>query len=272
MALGSVGTTTRTVHMRATYFSGPPTMAWAEAAASINPPGVSITDVARALRQLELLVKYATLVQQRAPTASGADISAYSVLLAALAHLPRVASGERSVAEPSSGDDVVEAKIIEESVPLRESGLPTHPLAEWPGLVPLLPQLSRVKWSSQVLADVAPKSAEDQVSVISIEMRSPLTAVLEIPPTLWPVLGGGLLLLVERIATAPVRIARKQKEELLKIAALDQRIRQAQAGRADGFSDLLREEGPRGSTGPTEVIFVDPDDPNDELETISATG
>ena len=71
--------------------------------------------------------------------------------------------------------------------------------------------------SSETLAGGVPSatdvSLDWQVPVVSISMGSPLTAVLEIPAELWPVVGGGLLILLERIATAPARIARNSRKK-----------------------------------------------------------
>lgn len=103
------------------------------------------------------------------------------------------------------------------------------------------------------------------VSVVSVRMGSPLVAVLEIPPALWIGTAFAFLALAERIATAPVRISRKRKEELLRIAVTDEQIERIHI-RADSLSELLLDEGPReASRGPVEIVFTDPGDPDEEI-------
>ena len=85
-------------------------------------------------------------------------------------------------------------------------------------------------------------------------MASPLVAVLEISPAMWLAYGFAIVALAERTATMKVRITRKRKEELLKIAVTDQGL-----ARADVLAELLLSEGPEhGRRGPVEVAFTDP--------------
>jgi hypothetical protein len=109
---------------------------------------------------------------------------------------------------------------------------------------------------------------DTSVSVVSIRMDSPLVAVVEIPAAVWLGAAVAFLALAERIATLPVRIARKRKEELLKIAIADAEIERVNA-RADALGLLLLDEGPRlDKRGPEEVVFMDPDEPDDELDDV----
>jgi hypothetical protein len=111
---------------------------------------------------------------------------------------------------------------------------------------------------------------DDDVTVTALRMGSPLEVLVEIPSALWPVLALGLLTLTERITTMPVRIARKRKEELLKSAILDRQTTLVNDGRADVLAQLLIQEGPhRDARAPDEVLFLDPEDPEDELELVS---
>lgn len=107
------------------------------------------------------------------------------------------------------------------------------------------------------------------ISVVALRMGSPLEILVEIPLATWPLLGLGLLALAERIATMPVRIARKRKEELLKSAMLDRQTSLVNDARADVLAELLLRDGPRRSKAPDEIAFLDPGDPDDELEAIS---
>lgn len=107
-------------------------------------------------------------------------------------------------------------------------------------------------------------------SVIALRMESPLQAVLEIPLVTWPALAIGLLALTERIATMPVRISRKRKQELLKSAIVDKQTQLVVDSSADVLARLLLREGPdRRISGPSEVTFLDPDDPSEELEPVA---
>ena len=118
------------------------------------------------------------------------------------------------------------------------------------------------------MADVAGTLAADSdVAVVSVQMASPLEVALEIPAALWLPFGFGFLALAERIATMGVRIARKRKQELLKAAITDKQIQLVSEGRADVLALLVLNEGPRaGSSGPDEIVFSDPNDPDDEVE------
>lgn len=108
---------------------------------------------------------------------------------------------------------------------------------------------------------------DEETWVVSVRMGSPLEVVLQIPAVLWSGIAIGLLALTERITTTPVRIARKRKEELLRSAILDQQIELVRAGSADVLAQLLLEEGPcRATRGPDNIAFLDPDDPDDQLE------
>lgn len=107
-------------------------------------------------------------------------------------------------------------------------------------------------------------------SVVSLRMDSPLEIVLEIPLVAWPGIAIGLLALAERIATMPVRIARKRKEEMLQSAILDKQTQLVSDGRADVLAELLLQQGPdRQVRGPDDIAFLDPEDPRDELEAVA---
>lgn len=115
--------------------------------------------------------------------------------------------------------------------------------------------------------DAAPLVAAQSPSVIALRMDSPLEILVQVPVAGWPVLGIGLIALTERIATMPVRITRKWKQERLKSAVLDKQTQAVISTRADVFARLLLENGPaRDHSGPHEVTFLDPDDPGGELE------
>jgi hypothetical protein len=113
-----------------------------------------------------------------------------------------------------------------------------------------------------------------QIDVVTVCMASPLEIVLDIPTAAW--VGGlfGLLALAERIATAPVRISRKRKEELYEIAVLDRATAALSQPRdlvaeapADALSELILQA--RLGAGPDEITFFDPEDPDEELEPIT---
>jgi hypothetical protein len=90
--------------------------------------------------------------------------------------------------------------------------------------------------------------------------------VIDIAPALWTAIGSGVLLLVEQLATAPARVARKRKEELLKSAVLDAQTEIVKRGQAEVLAGLLRKEGPDRKCGPDEVLFIDPNEPGAELD------
>jgi RNA polymerase sigma factor (sigma-70 family) len=122
--------------------------------------------------------------------------------------------------------------------------------------------------ASPVSQPASPSSKTPRhASVISLRMGSPLDVVLEIPIVAWSFVGLGLLALAERIATAPVRIARKRRQELLKTAVIDRQTQLINDGKADVLAQLLLKEGPRGPTrGPDDITLFDPADPGDELD------
>lgn len=237
-----VATAVKAVHMRVTYF--------AAGSSELTTPAVRLAPVtpralARATHQLELMIEYAALLSD----------------------------GQTSARNP------VDQKIR----PLSESALDVGDLVHLFGQDPsfaesALDQLSEgrhaelTKGTAAIMARLSAKLSaqrDERVTVASVHLSSPLEVVLAIPVVVWPGLAIGLLALAELIATAPVRISRKRKEELLKSAILDTRIALAESGRADVLAELLLEEGPAPRLGPSEIVFDDPDEPEDELEYLS---
>jgi hypothetical protein len=76
--------------------------------------------------------------------------------------------------------------------------------------------------------------------VISVEMTSPLSAVLEIPPEAAAAFGFALLLLLERIATAQTRVSKKRAKDLRDKALYDRERALIETGRLDMAVELLR--------------------------------
>lgn len=242
-ALGVKAVTVRSHVSSALYKLGASSRTEASATAHAGEHRLSRTpaDPARAFRQLELLIKYALLVTP--PTK--ADLSPLWSSLYEKYVAPREEASLLEMLEDVPGEEMPPAAPAESKRPDR-------------GLVPAV--LEGLPYERSVRGP--------SVSVISIRMESPLQVVLEIPAVLWAGMAIGLLALAERITTTSVRIARKRKEELLKIAILDKQTELVRAGRADVLAQLLLEHGPqRTARGPDEIAFVDPNDPEDELET-----
>jgi hypothetical protein len=103
-------------------------------------------------------------------------------------------------------------------------------------------------------------SVLSEVQVITLRMESPLEVLLEIPAEVWLVSGFGLVALAERLATAPVRIARKRKEEILKSIALDHEIETIARARADTLAEALQKRQLKGDTPPPKFWFGGYDD------------
>jgi hypothetical protein len=78
--------------------------------------------------------------------------------------------------------------------------------------------------------------------LLSVEMKSPLTVVIELPWESVIFMGAGLLLLAERICTFKPRVSRKRKEELLKATVLDKVTETVAAARADALAQVLLDE------------------------------
>lgn len=107
-------------------------------------------------------------------------------------------------------------------------------------------------------------SKQFPVHVVVLRMNSPLEVILEIPPPLWVVAGFGFIALAERIAIAPVRISRKRKEEILKSAQLDHKIKTIAEMRADALAETLQanhDDPPRPELG----FLIDVDDATEDL-------
>jgi len=266
--------------MRVRYFAGVAGFVGADMpsiGASVGRIGAA--DVARAFRQIELVFEYAALVRQHGvaqppplyfevpdrTVVSSWDRTTIAEWAASQgpAAIAEVAAQLRGLRDENI-DDLSDEEVERIGAQLRALEAAAEQEPEEASREPYHPG-STLGGSPTIVEDV-------EVAVVSIEMSSPLVAVYEIPPALWPVLGSGILMLMERIATAPVRIARKRKEELLKIAELDARIKLEHSARADVLAEILRREGPAHSTGPSDVVFIDPDNPDDELADISAVG
>ena len=232
--------------MRATYFTW---LAPDERPSPAPPRGVTPSDLAIAFRQLELLVDFAGRLGNEPPIGVGAE--------------PRPET--KLVTESTPGG---ETRVRIEYEYSAEYG------AEPPDVADLL-WLDRSRATRELLRALSRSAPQGtriggipEVTAVSVRMDSPLEVVLEIPGSLWPILAFGLLALGERIATAPVRIARKRKKELLDLAILDAQIdlvnsRDARA--LNVLGELLQDAGPRSRRGPDEIVFEDPGDSDDEL-------
>ncbi len=228
-----VATAVKAVHMRVTYFAAASSKLTTSA---VRPEPVTPTALARATHQLELMIEYAALLGDRQTKARNL--------------------------------------VDQETSPLSESDPDVGDLVYLVGQDPFSERrpAELAKATAAVMARLTAKLSaqrDERVTVASVHLNSPLEVVLAIPVVVWPGLAIGLLALAELIATAPVRISRKRKEELLKSAILDTRIALAESGRADVLAELLLEEGPAPRLGPSEIVFDDPDEPEDELEYLS---
>jgi len=268
--------------MQVTYFTqGPGVDASHSAQARISPE-----DVRRAFRQIELLIEYARSMSARPSTSAGssADPRIQEALAALAASELATELAQEELIAAHAAEDLRAARLSLEAAraalegkrpPPVESGDARDTLAEASRVTRAAHELNAAEvaaqraWSraEQIFTGAGARTdLGSGVAIRSIEMRSPLIAVVEIAPALWPVIGSAILLLIEGIATAPARIARKRKEELLKSAVLDAKAEIVKRVQADVLAGLLRKEGPIRLPGPDEVVFIDPDDPDDELD------
>jgi hypothetical protein len=128
-------------------------------------------------------------------------------------------------------------------------------------MVQLRAQLQRRESPTRPLPeDVALDRPQPRVVVATVRMESPLDVVLEIPAVVWLTSGLAFLALTERLATMPVRIARKRKDELLKIAVAHVEMQRLKH-QADVLAKLLQQQG----APPDQVTFTTPGEPGDEL-------
>ncbi len=107
--------------------------------------------------------------------------------------------------------------------------------------------------------DVSPLlTAEPRI--VELRMTSPLEVLLEIPPYWYPVLGGSLLLLAERICTFGPRVSAARKRSLLEAAVWDAERKRVAEGQADALAQLLLDQGPErdGPRGPDYLDVLDP--------------
>jgi len=222
------------VHMRATYFSRgvrrqtvnvTPEQYLTRHTAAASPLPDHLEGV---FKQLRLLVAYAELV----PRAKRPALTAREREV-----LARVTLGE------SNSDIAVRLGLS-------------------PGTIRAVMAATRRKLQrdTDLLRQVTP-----EVTVASVHMASPLQVVLEIPGATWLALGFGLVALTERIATMPVRIERKRKDELLKVAITQEETVRLNH-RADVLAELLvREASQVPNSTPDEVVFTAPDDLDDNV-------
>lgn len=104
-----------------------------------------------------------------------------------------------------------------------------------------------------------------KLKVISIEMRSPLAVVLEVPAETVPVLGLSLILLAERVATFGPRVSRRRKEELVRAAKLDHELSTTLAAKADMLAKRNLEPFANQSR-PDRIDLLDAEEPDEELD------
>lgn len=286
MSSSRVATDVRAVQMRVTYF-----MQGAEVDASDSPEAearIGPEDVRRAFRQIELLIEYARDMSagpNDGPEGSTADPEVQAALadLAASQLAAELAQSELLAAHTAESLRAARRNLGAARATLegkRRSTVESDVVRDAPTEESRVTRAADELNAAHEAAQIAWRRAEEiargggrartdpgsGVAIRSIEMGSPMRAVVEIPPALWPVIGSGILLLIERIATAPVRIARKRKEELLKSVVLDVQTDLVKRGQAEVLAGLLRKEGPIRLPGPDEVVFIDPDDPDDELD------
>jgi hypothetical protein len=119
----------------------------------------------------------------------------------------------------------------------------------------------------------ATRAERHPFSIVSIEMRSPLIIVVAVPALLVAKYGNNLLILAERISSAPARIQRERKEEIVKTELLDQAQQAVREGRADAIALQLLGIGPAFPhlPGPSNIDFLDADDSDDDdlVESVS---
>jgi hypothetical protein len=243
MTTAPTGTTLGAIHMRLVYFQHHDT------AEPVTP-----ADLARVFHQLDLLVDYATrLITPKAAVVAYVQAKAK----------PHISIPKRTLEEAGESAEDLIARFAEEL----GVDLDAITIEEDPRQVGIDFTVVKAR-GGFVMTDL--NDDDDDVTVTALRMGSPLEVLVEIPPSLWPFLALGLLALTERITTLPVRIARKRKEELLKSAILDRQTALVNDGRADVLAQLLIQEGPhRDERAPNEVLFLDPEDPEDELELAS---
>ena len=260
MSTTEVRTAIDAVHMRVVYFGSPATpasstafssgrqwnMAASEAHVDSRRP-TSAAELARVFHQLDLLLDYAWLITR----------------------LPALGRGDLIVGEPNlfgitdSSETILRRSIAEvlarSAVDLGELTAESQVALKTLGIS-----------GGLHLRELTARQAAQQSRVVSLQMGSPLEVILELPLVAWPGLAIGLIALIDRIATAPARIARKRKQELLRSAILDKQTQLVVDGQADVLATLLLKEGPdRPVRGPSSVAFLDPEDPAGELEPVT---
>ena len=263
------------VHMRLVYFQPEHASAAETEAPTREPEPVTPADLTRVFRQLELLIDYAQMLtsgpaeRRRTPSAAAPA----GVRIATYPHL-RDSLESKEPDDPQKGREPSGEQGHDPGLPVVPSEYFARIVSEELGINPediklrgLPTGLDLIKKAiAQAGTGRSTPGDRGDVSVIALRMGSPLDILVEIPPATWPLLGFGLLALTERLATMPVRIARKRKQELLKSAMLDRQASIVNEGRADALAELLLREGPdRPSRAPDEVTFLDPGDPDDEL-------
>lgn len=244
-----------------------------------EPELVTPADLTRVFHQLELLVDYAHMVTslstEHRRTASAAAAAATAAAWTLMYDHLRESLESKGPDAPQTGSELSREQQHEPTLP--DTAPPTEfarIVSEELGINPQDIAVRGEPTGLDLIKKIIARSGRGRsstgdradVSVIALRMGSPLEILVEIPPATWPLLGFGLLALTERLATMPVRIARKRKEELLRSAMLARQTSMVIDGRADALAELLLREGPhRLSRAPDEVSFMDPGDPHDEL-------
>lgn len=257
MSTTEARTTVGAMHMRLVYFS----RVDRDGLAPVTPG-----DLTRVFRQLDLLVEYARSITPRPqPWAPYPPYPAPEF------------SRETLLPDSQEDQEAVKRALVTTMKRLKEKAAEAAARLESGDLEGLSVDdvLHDELWRAR--PDVLPRAgwtisinrpaSDEQIAVIALRMGSPLEVLVAIPLIAWPGIAIGLLALAERVTTMPVRITRKRKAELLKIAILDKQTQLVKDGQADVLAKLLLEEGPeRRPHAPDEIVFLDPDEPEDELE------
>lgn len=103
----------------------------------------------------------------------------------------------------------------------------------------------------------------DGHEVIAVSMASPLAFLIKLPADSIIALGKALVTLLDDIATSPVRIARKWKEEMLRIEQIERERELLREGRAATIARLQIREA--NGIRPSSVRIFDGEAPEGEL-------
>jgi len=153
------------------------------------------------------------------------------------------------------GPDYSERVPVGRPIKARTIALATTQVANLLDAVPLLVGLDTEQGHVPTL---------DGHEVITVSMASPLAFLIKLPADSITALGRALVTLLDDIATSPVRVTRKWKEEMLRIERIDQERELLRKARAATIARIQIKEA--NGVRPSSVEIFDGVAPEGDLE------